>query len=57
MGREAFWPTGILRALTMHTRKRARGKGKRNPDKMLKKMLPGIAKVCRLELAQEKVSL
>ncbi len=28
---------------------RARGNGKRNPDKILKKMLPGIANVCRLE--------
>ena len=29
--------------LTEHTRRRATGKGKRNPDNMDRKMLPGIA--------------
>ena len=33
----------------MQTRKRARGKEKRKPDKILKKILPGMAKVCKLD--------
>ena len=32
----------------MQTRKRATGKGKRKPERMLKKMLPGMANVCKL---------
>ena len=38
----------------MQTRKRAKGKGKRNPDKMLKEILPGMAKVCKLGSRHEK---
>lgn len=34
--------------LTRHTRNRANGKGNKNPDKMLRKIDPGIAKVCKL---------
>ena len=48
-------------SLTTHTRSRARGKGNRNPERMLRNMLPGIAKVCRLKdsqgSAQKLVSL
>jgi len=36
--------------LTMHTRKSARENGKRNPDRMLRNIEPGIANDCRLLL-------
>ena len=39
-------------SLTTHTRRRASGKGNRNPERMLRNMLPGIAKVCRLKDSQ-----
>ena len=34
--------------LTMQTRMRAMGNGKRKPERILREMLPGIANVCRL---------
>ena len=39
-------------SLTTHTRRRATGKGNRNPERILRNMLPGIAKVCRLIYSQ-----
>lgn len=37
-----------LKTLTRQTRNRAKGKGNKNPDKMLRNIDPGIAKVCKL---------
>ena len=34
--------------LTVHTRDRASSVGNKNPDSILRNILPGIAKVCRL---------
>ena len=39
---------------TVQTRRRAAGKGKRNPDSMERKMLPGMANVWRLKLKAKK---
>ncbi len=41
-------------ARTKHTRSRAIGKGKRNPERMLRDMLPGIANVCKLNPSSKK---
>ena len=34
--------------LTIQTRNSAIGKGNKNPERMLREILPGIAKVCKL---------
>ncbi len=44
-------------ARTKHTRSRAIGKGKRNPERMLRDMLPGIANVCKLNPSSKKQEL
>ena len=38
----------LLNVLTRQTRNSARGKGNKNPDKILRKIDPGIANVCKL---------
>ena len=43
--------TSSLYSLTRQTRNSAKGKGNKNPDKMLRKIDPGIANVCKLYIA------
>ena len=44
----SIYMCNTLKTLTRQTRNRAKGKGNKNPDKMLRNIDPGIAKVCKL---------